>query len=187
MNMILASILLLTVPKPVAAVHGHVALSSGKAAAGAVVFLQGGVRAKPLANATVDQRDRMFSPHVSVVTVGTKVQFPNHDTVFHNVFADFDAKKFDLGMYPRGASRTKSFDKAGLVVLMCSVHPEMSAYIMVVDTPFYAVADRSGNFTIPNVPSGPYTLRVWHESGQTSSSGVSVSGDSRFDCKTRRG
>jgi hypothetical protein len=113
----------------------------------------------------VDQRNKMFIPHVSVVTQGTTVQFPNDDTVFHNVFAYFQAKKFDLGMYPHGASKSVHFDKAGLVVLQCNIHSDMSAYIMVVDTPYYAVTDAQGRFHIANVPDGTYTLHAWHESG----------------------
>ena len=88
----------------------------------------------------------MFLPHVSVVTAGTLVHFPNDDTVFHNVFAYFQAKKFDLGMYPRGATKSVTFDKPGLVVLLCNVHSDMSAYIMVVDTPYYAVTDKRGQY-----------------------------------------
>ncbi len=136
------------------------------AASGAVVYLTSAtVHAAPLANAVVDQRDKMFMPRVSVVTRGTTVHFPNDDTVFHNVFAYFQAKKFDLGMYPRGASKKVTFDKAGLVILLCNVHSYMNAYILVVDTPYYAVADKEGRFRLPNVPPGTYTLHGWHESG----------------------
>ena len=131
----------------------------------AVVYLTGGAHAAPLANAVVDQRDKMFMPHVTVVTRGTTVHFPNSDTVFHNVFAYFQAKKFDLGMYARGRSKQVTFDKTGLVILLCNVHTYMSAYIMVVDTPYYAVTDGAGRFRLPDVPPGTYTLHGWHESG----------------------
>jgi plastocyanin len=136
------------------------------AAQSAVVYLTSPtVHAEPLTNAVVDQHDKMFMPHVSVVTRGTTVRFPNDDTVFHNVFAYFQAKKFDLGMYPRGATKKVTFDKTGLVVMLCSVHSYMSAYIVVVDTPYYAVADKEGRFRLPSVPPGAYTLHGWHESG----------------------
>ena len=122
----------------------------------------------------VDQRDKMFTPHVSVVTRGTTVRFPNDDSVFHNVFAYFQAKKFDLGMYPRGTTKKVTFDKTGLVIILCNVHSYMSAYIMVVDTPYYAVSDGSGHFRLPNVPPGTYTLHGWHESGATLTQTVRV-------------
>ncbi len=147
------------------------------AAGGAVVYLDGpGLHSAPLAKAMVDQRDKVFSPHVSVVTRGTTVRFPNDDSVFHNVFAYFQAKKFDLGMYPRGASKSVTFDKTGLVVLLCSIHSYMSAYIMVVDTPCYAVCDAKGHFRLPPVPPGTYTLSAWHESGATLTKTVTVGG-----------
>jgi plastocyanin len=145
------------------------------AAQSAVVYLTGPtVHAAPLTNAVVDQHDKMFMPHVSVVTRGTTVRFPNDDTVFHNVFAYFQAKKFDLGMYPRGATKKVTFDKTGLVVMLCSVHSYMSAYILVVDTPYYAVADKEGRFRLPNVPPGIYTLHGWHESGAELTQTVTV-------------
>lgn len=153
---------------------GQAALAGRGAAGQAVVYLEGGAQSEPMRRAVVDQRDKMFAPHVSVVTKGTTVQFPNDDTVFHNVFAYFQAKKFDLGMYPRGSSKQVTFDKTGLVVLLCNVHSDMSAYILVVDTPFYAVADKGGRFHIPNVPPGTYTLKAWHESGAVSAQTVTV-------------
>jgi plastocyanin len=154
-------------------VTGQVTLPSGTAR-GAVVYLEGGASSSPLAHAVVDQRDKMFVPHISVVTRGTTVRFPNDDTLFHNVFAYFQAKKFDLGMYPRGAMKSVTFDKTGLVVLLCNVHSDMSAYIMVVDTPYYAVADSSGWFHLPSVPPGTYTLHAWHESGAQLTRSITV-------------
>ncbi len=151
------------------------ALLSGKGGAGeAVVSLEGDTRAAPMAAAQVDQRDQMFLPHVSVVTRGTTVNFPNDDTVFHNVFAYFQAKKFDLGMYPRGTSKKVTFEKTGLVVILCNVHSDMSAYIMVVDTPYHAVTDKNGQFRIRSVPPGTYTLHAWHESGAQDTETITV-------------
>ncbi len=146
-------------------VEGQAQMPNHSAAREAVVYLEGAPRSVPALKAVVDQRDKMFVPHVSVVTRGTTIQFPNNDTVFHNVFAYFQAQKFDLGMYPRGASKSVKFDKTGVVALLCNVHSDMSAYIMIVDTPFYAVTDKQGHFHIPDVPPGEYTLHVWHESG----------------------
>ena len=155
---------------------GTVSLPHG-AAGGAVVYLDGPrLHSAPLPKAVVDQRDKVFSPHVSVITRGTTVRFPNDDSVFHNVFAYFQAKKFDLGMYPRGTSKSQTFDKTGLVVLLCSIHSYMSAYIMVVDTPCYTVCDGKGHFRLPPVPPGTYTLSAWHESGATLTRTVTVGG-----------
>jgi plastocyanin len=160
-------------------VTGTVSLGGRSAArhVEAVVYLACDRKPAPLAHAIVDQREKTFIPHVSVVTVGTTVQFPNNDSVFHNVFAYFDAKKFDLGMYPRGVTRTQKFDKPGLVAVLCNVHSDMSAYIMVVDTPYYAVTDGKGRFHIRDVPSGVYTLHAWHESGAISTQTVAVKAD----------
>ncbi len=139
-----------------------------------VVYLEGGAPSTPLPHAMIDQRNKMFLPHVTVVTKGTKVDFPNHDTVFHNVFAFYQAKKFDLGMYPQGASKSVTFDKTGEVVLLCSVHSDMSAFILVVDTPYYAVSGKSGAFHIANVPPGHYILHAWHESGAAATQPVDI-------------
>lgn len=167
-------------------VHGKVTLSNGKPASSCVVFLEGQAHSKPMAHAVLDQRDRRFIPHVLVVTVGTEVAFPNNDTIFHNVFADYDAKRFNLGMYARGQTRHQTFGKPGLVALMCSVHPDMSAYIMVVDTPYHAVADAKGEFSISGVPAGNYKLRVWHESDQILSQSLHVDGDANLSLATHR-
>ena len=85
--------------------------------------------------------------------------------MFHNVFAYFQAKKFDLGLYARGRSKQVTFDKTGLVIVLCNIHSYMSAYILVVDTPYYAVSDSRGRFRLPDVPPGTYTLHGWQESG----------------------
>lgn len=142
----------------------------------AAVWLEGerAEPAPPLAHAVIDQRDKAFKPHVLMITRGTTVTFPNNDTVFHNVFAYFEARKFDLGMYPRGASRKQTFDKNGIVALLCNVHPQMSAYIVVVDTPYYRVADSDGHFQIDGVPPGAYTVHVWHESGAVLTQKITV-------------
>lgn len=149
--------------------------AAGPAAREAVVYLESAsTKAPPKRRAVIDQRDKVFLPHVSVVPVGTTIEFPNNDAVFHNVFAYFEAKKFDLGMYPRGATRSKTFDRPGLVALLCNIHSEMSAYIYVVDTPFYAVTDRSGRFRMEGVVPGTYTLKAWHETGATLSQTILV-------------
>jgi plastocyanin len=113
--------------------------------------------------AVIDQRGIRFVPHVLAVQVGTVVEFPNNDTVLHNVFAPSPTGDlFHLGTYPSGVTRSHRFDEPGEVVLLCNVHPEMEAYILVVATPFMAVTDEKGAFTITGVPPGTHTLRVWH-------------------------
>ena len=109
------------------------------------------------------QKGKSFEPHVLVVPVGSVVEFPNEDPFFHNVFSLFDGKRFDLGLYEAGGTRLVRFDRAGICYIFCNIHPEMSAVVLVLDTPYYAVSDRVGQVTIPNVPSGRYILHTWHE------------------------
>jgi hypothetical protein len=109
------------------------------------------------------QRNKSFEPHLLVVTVGSSVEFPNLDPFFHNVFSLFDGKRFDLGLYEAGGSRTVTFTRPGVCYVFCNIHPEMSAVVVTVDTPYYAVSDRAGNVAIPNVPPGRYAAVAWHE------------------------
>jgi plastocyanin len=109
------------------------------------------------------QHNKTFLPHVLVVPVGTLVEFPNHDPFFHNVFSLFDGKRFDLGLYEAGATNSVRFDRLGVSFLFCNIHPEMSAVVVAVDTPFYGLSDKSGNLAIQNVPDGKYELHVWYE------------------------
>jgi plastocyanin len=111
------------------------------------------------------QRNKSFDPHVLVVPVGSVVAFPNRDPFFHNVFSLFDGKRFDLGLYEAGSSRDVHFDKAGVSYIFCNIHPEMSAVVVALDTPYFGVSDSRGQVVIPNVPSGRYELKVWYEAG----------------------
>jgi plastocyanin len=115
---------------------------------------------KPL---KLTQRNKSFEPHVLVVPVGAAVEFPNLDPWFHNVFSLFEGKRFDLGLYEAGESRIVHFDRVGISYIFCNIHPEMSAVVIAVRTPYYASADGSGNFTIVDVAPGRYTLHVWSE------------------------
>ncbi len=110
----------------------------------------------------IQQRKR-FEPHLLVVAVGSTVEFPNLDPFFHNVFSLFEGKRFDLGLYEAGTNHAVNFDRPGISYIFCNIHPGMSAVIVAVNTPYYAVSSRSGEVTIPNVPSGAYRLQVWHE------------------------
>ena len=129
----------------------------------AVVWLDAPNAPGPATRRTIvlDQRNLEFSPHVLVVRVGTTVDFPNNDRVFHNVFSFRDGKVFDLGMYPVGALKHVTFDRPGLSRIFCNIHPGMAAYVMAVDSPFFAVSDQMGNFTIAEVPSGVYPYHAW--------------------------
>jgi plastocyanin len=109
------------------------------------------------------QQNKRFEPHVLVVPAGSSVDFPNLDPFFHNVFSMFDGKRFDLGLYEAGTSRAVPFPRAGVSYIFCNIHPEMSAVVVVVDTPYFAVSNRAGEFSVPNLPPGRYVLSIWHE------------------------
>jgi plastocyanin len=109
------------------------------------------------------QSHKRFAPHVLVVPIGSAVDFPNRDPFFHNVFSLFNGKRFDLGLYEAGATRTVKFDRAGVSYIFCNIHPQMSAVIITAETPYYAITDKLGTAIIRNVPDGRYRLRVWSE------------------------
>ncbi len=125
------------------------------------------VKAKPVASApmhaAVRQSDEEFVPHVVAVTAGSSVDFPNDDLVFHNVFSLSRAGTFDLGRYPKGHSKTRVFDRPGLIKVFCHLHSQMSAVIRVFDHPYFAIPNGDGDFTIPSVPAGDYEVVAWHE------------------------
>jgi plastocyanin len=110
----------------------------------------------------IDQKDLKFVPRVLPVAVGTTVDFPNNDKTFHNVFSNSEAKKFDLGLYPSGQSRSVTFDKPGVVKILCNAHPHMEAYIVVKGHRYFGGADARGNYSLNAVPLGKYRLEVWH-------------------------
>ena len=110
------------------------------------------------------QKNRTFIPHLQVIPVGATVRFPNTDPFFHNVFSLFDGKRFDLGLYEAGSSKSVTFSRAGASYIFCNIHPEMSAVVLALTTPLYAIADGNESFTPLNIPPGDYTLRVWIES-----------------------
>lgn len=117
----------------------------------------------PTSRPRLTQHNKSFEPHLLVVPVGSTVDFPNHDPFFHNVFSLFDGKRFDLGLYEAGATNSVKFDRVGVSLLFCNIHPEMSAVIVALSTPYYAVSDRTGHVTISDVPDGKYELHVWYE------------------------
>ena len=114
----------------------------------------------------MDQRNETFIPHVLAVTAGTLVDFPNNDSTYHNVFSLSRAKRFDLGRYARGRSKTVRFDRPGIVRVFCDIHSHMSAFVLVFSHPYHATTEADGRYRIDNIPPGSYTVTVWHE-GQT--------------------
>jgi hypothetical protein len=117
----------------------------------------------PQGRYTLLQKNRTFIPHLQVIPVGSVVQFPNADPFFHNVFSLFDGKRFDLGLYEAGSSKSVTFSREGVSYIFCNIHPEMSAVIVTLSTPLYAVADAAGSFDLRAIPPGDYDLRVWIE------------------------
>ena len=112
---------------------------------------------------TLVQKNKTFEPHLLVIPVGTVVDFPNRDLFFHNVFSLYDGKRFDLGLYEAGTTRHVRFDRPGVSYLFCNIHPEMSAVVVVLDTPYHAVPTSSGTISITGVPPGRYSLHIWDE------------------------
>jgi plastocyanin len=163
---------------------------SGKvsgAAAGSVVWVEDPsakveVPAKPF---IMDQKGLLFVPHLLVVPVGSTVEFLNSDNVQHNVFwTGISGNKklgHNLGTWPTGEKRSFKFDNPGVVPLLCNVHPEMSAYVVVVATPYYATTDANGNYTIQNVPDGARNVTVWHEGMKQQSKQITVTGATTAD------
>jgi plastocyanin len=110
------------------------------------------------------QKDKSFHPPLVVVPVGGKVEFPNRDPFFHNVFSLFEGKRFDLGLYEGGTTRFVHFDKPGISFIFCNIHAEMSAVVIAVATPYYAISNARGEITFPEVPPGRYDVQVFHSS-----------------------
>jgi plastocyanin len=139
----------------------------------------------PKDHPVIDQKGLMFSPHVVAVQQGTTVDFLNSDNVAHNVFwtAVGNDKKagHNLGTWPKGEKRPFTFDKPGVVALLCNVHPDMAGYLIVSPTPYFAETDDAGSYKIKDVPDGSYTLVVWHEGAKNQSKPVTVAGGGKAD------
>ena len=139
----------------------------------------------PAKNPVVDQKGLLFQPHILAVQQGTTVEFLNSDKVAHNVFwTGISGNKklgHNLGTWPKGEKRTFKFDNPGVVPLLCNVHPEMSAYVVVVSSSHYATTDANGEYTIQNVPDGAHNVTVWHEGMKQQSKQVTVSGNTKAD------
>jgi hypothetical protein len=122
--------------------------------------------APPRGGYTLLQKNKMFSPHLSVVPTGTVVMFPNADPFFHNVFSLFDGQRFDLGLYEAGKTKAVTFSREGVSYIFCNIHSEMSAVVVSLSTPLYSTANSDGDFHIFGVPPGDYEMHVWAEGAQ---------------------
>lgn len=147
------------------AIQGKMICRGVRDCTGALVYIEKipGRTFSPGSEAVMDQLNLRFVPHVLPVVVGTKVAFPNSDEVRHNVFSPSPTKRFNLGTYPRGTTKYLVFDKPGVVDLLCNVHAEMSAYVVVVETPYVTQVARDGTFVLKDVPAGNYAVRAWRE------------------------
>jgi len=133
---------------------------------GVVVWLERleGEPALPAAShARMIQKNKTFTPHVLPITVGTIVDFPNYDPIFHNAFSNYNGQIFDIGLYPPGTTRSIAFRREGVVRVFCNIHPTMSAVIVVLKSEHFAVTQKDGNFQIAGVPEGSYRMHVFHE------------------------
>jgi plastocyanin len=165
-------------------IHGKVAGAKGES----VVYVEaiaGKTFPAPTQRPVIDQKGLMFTPHILVVQEGATVEFLNSDSVAHNVFwsAVGGNKKLghNLGTWPQGEKRSFKFDNPGAVPLLCNVHPDMSAFIIVSPTPYFAKTDKTGEYKIENIPDGSYTVTAWNEGTKPRSSQVNVSSDTKLD------
>lgn len=134
---------------------------------GVVVWLDpaSGAATVPAAShhAEMVQKNKTFLPHILAITVGTTVDFPNRDPIFHNAFSNYNGQVFDVALYPPGTSKSIAFRRDGVVRVFCNIHPSMSAVIVVLKSPYFAVSDKRGSLRITDVPPGSYQLHVFHE------------------------
>ena len=160
--------------------HGKVICKGVRDSADAVVYLAaipGQTFTAPKEHARIDQKNLVFLPHVLPVLVGTQVEYLNSDAVLHNVFSpDACCDKFNLGTWPKGETRSYTFKKECVATLLCKVHPEMEGFVVVVPTPHFAVTKADGSFTMPNVPDGAYTVKVWHPKCKPTQKALTVAG-----------
>ncbi|MBL4846205.1 MAG: methylamine utilization protein [Planctomycetes bacterium] len=145
----------------------------------AVVYLtkiKGKTFKAPKKPVVIDQAGKIFSPRVVPILVGTTVRFHNSDPFEHNVLSP--KPKFDLGKWSQGKHRDRVFKKTGPVTLLCNLHPEMIGYVVVCDTPYFAITNKKGKFKIKGVPPGTYTITTWHERLKPAKAQITVVADS---------
>lgn len=156
-------------------IFGQITIDNGEAGkkrlsdySGAVVWLEPTEALQRPANSiqrhfTLTQRKHVFEPHVLVVPVGARVEFPNEDPVFHNVFSLFQARRFDLGLYEAGMSKEVVFDKPGVSYIFCNIHSDMAAVVIALPAPYYGISRSDGSVMIEHVPDGAYRMKIWAE------------------------
>ena len=177
------AVFLVAIPGFAGDIKGKVSVQGLKSAANIAVYVDAVPEKKfeaPSQHVVVDQKKMEFIPRVVVVLQGTTVDFTNSDPVGHNVYwpSISGNKKLthNLGTWPKGEKKSFQFNDLGVASLLCNVHPEMSGYVVVVATPYFAVTDNDGNYEIKNVPAGKYTLKTWSEDGKPTTQSVDVSG-----------
>lgn len=147
----------------------------------AVVWVEGPRVKPPPSTAVIAMKGKAFTPRVAVVPVGGTVEFPNQDPIFHNVFSVSGENRFDLDLYKKPKSRGWTFRSPGLVRVYCNIHPQMSAYVLVRDNPFWARVGADGSFAIDGVPPGTWTVRAWHERGGEGAQAATVPAEGAID------
>lgn len=142
----------------------HVSTPAGKSVEDAAVVLEPMVAVPPSrdARASIAQQDRDFVPYVTIVRTGTAIDFPNRDPLKHHVYSFSSAKRFEIKLYAGKPAQPVIFDKSGEVALGCNIHDWMEAYVLVVNTPYFAKTSLQGQALVANVPPGRYRLRLWH-------------------------
>jgi plastocyanin len=134
---------------------------------GVVVWLEpfAGLPVLPARPSRVEmiQKDKTFSPHVLPIMIGTTVEFPNYDPIFHNAFSNYNGQLFDIGLYPPGTTKSIVFRREGVVRVFCNIHPTMSAVIVVLKSPYFCVSNKRGELQMTDVPAGSYRMHVFHE------------------------
>ncbi len=144
----------------------------------AVVYLEtapgGAFEDREPDRARMDQRNETFLPSVLAITVGTVVDFPNNDSTYHNVFSLSKAKRFDLGRYAQGRSKSVRFDRPGIVRVFCDIHSHMSSFIIVFSHRYFATTDAEGRYRINNIPSGTYAVVAWHDGADRETRTVTI-------------